>query len=135
MSELAAPPVADQEELARYIYFSRYIRTDKTIRPEALVPHPYPDLSVTRHRDLNELTIWKIGAEIARVNGTTLHGRADLQAVDFRRQHLKVDPAPVEGNANHANVTGWPIEKSAQKNVAQKIMVACRFMALPEMEG
>lgn len=131
MIEHAVPPVSDEEWLARYLCYGRYIRADRTIRPEALTPHPHPNLSVTRHRNLDEAKIWQIGAGVALQTGTTLHGRGDLQAVDFRRETLAVIADPVENNPNHANVVDWPAEKARQKLLAQKIAIACRFVPPP----
>ena len=49
------PPVDPQEMLARYVLYGRYVRSsDQTVRPEAFIPHPHVDLSVTRHRQASE---------------------------------------------------------------------------------
>jgi hypothetical protein len=48
-------------------------------------------------------------------------GRADVQVSVFQRQELHVVAAPLPENPNHANVTGWPAEKPAQKIIAQQI--------------
>jgi fatty-acyl-CoA synthase len=49
------PAVDADESLARYVLYSRQIRkSDETIRPEAFIPHPYQELSVTRHREATE---------------------------------------------------------------------------------
>ena len=55
------PPIADDELVARFVLFSKWIRDDKTVRPDAFIPHPYPNLSVTRHRELSEFALWQIG--------------------------------------------------------------------------
>jgi hypothetical protein len=131
MSEPAVPAVTDDEKLARYIYSKRHIREDQTVRPDAFIPHPYPDLSVTRHRELEESLIWKIGVEIGVERSVSLHGRADVTASKLRQHALEVNPEPVPGNPNHANVVGWPSDKPSQKNLAQKIVVDARFLPLP----
>jgi hypothetical protein len=61
---------------------------------------------------------------VARQIGQTLRGRADVQVSVFRRQELNVVEAPLVENPNHANVTGWPAEKPAQKVIAQQIAAA-----------
>jgi hypothetical protein len=125
MSNGGTLPTVDPDEwLARFIHYQRYIRQDRTIRPDAFIPYPYPDLSVTRHLQLSEIQLWEIGQDVARQVGQTLRGRADVQVSVFRRQELNVVEAPLVENPNHANVTGWPAEKPAQKVIAQQIAAA-----------
>ena len=115
------PPVDPDEWLARFILYKRYIRADRTVRPDAFIPHPYPDLSVTRHLLLSEAQLWEIGRDVAQENGKTLQGRADAQASVFQLRELRVVPEPLPKNPNHATVIGWPAEKPAQKIIAQQI--------------
>jgi hypothetical protein len=115
------PTVEPDEWLTRFIHYQRYIRQDRTIRPDAFIPHPYPDLSVTRHLQLSEIQLWEIGQDVARQISQKLRGRADVQVSVFRRQELNVVEAPLVENPNHANVIGWPAEKPAQKIIAQQI--------------
>jgi hypothetical protein len=69
------PTTVDPGEwLARFIYYQRYIRQDRTIRPDAFIPHPYPELSVTRHLQLSETQIWEIGRNVAEQIGQPLRG-------------------------------------------------------------
>ncbi|MGH7996471.1 MAG: hypothetical protein ACREFX_08980 [Opitutaceae bacterium] len=116
------PAVADEEQLARYVYFKGHVRADQTVRPDAFIPHPHLELSVTRHRRLEEAAIWRIGARIGAARSIPLVGRADVLASDFRLQTLTVNPDPIQGNPNHARVAGWPRDKPAQKNLAQRIV-------------
>lgn len=101
------PPtiVNDDEWLARFILFTRWIRSDRTLRPDAFIPHPWPELSVTRHLELSQDEIWEIGDAIAVKRGATLLGRGDVQARVPRAQRLQIESAPVENNVNHANIT------------------------------
>lgn len=125
MSDAGTVPAVDSSEwLARFILFKRYLRKDRTIRPDGFIPHPWPDLSVTRHLQLTQTELWKIGQDVARKIGKTLHGRADVQALLFQRQDLRVVVAPLPENSNHANVVDWPVEKPAQKIIAQEIALA-----------
>jgi hypothetical protein len=123
-NEERLPPITDDEWLARFIYYRRYIRQDWTVRPDAFVPYPYPDLSVTRHLQLSASQLWDIGHNVAREIGETLRGRASVQCLVFRQQALRVLTAPLPENPNHANVSGWPAEKPAQKIIAQEIAAA-----------
>lgn len=120
----AESPVASEELLARFILHRSHLRQDWTVKPDAFIPHPWPNLSVTRHLYLSETELWKIARQVARQTEKTLHGRADVRASDFERQTLRVVADPVLGNPNHANVSGWPLEKSAQKAIAQEIAQA-----------
>lgn len=51
-NKIELPPIANDELLARFVLFSDWIRHDQTVRPNAFIPHPYPNLSVIRHREL-----------------------------------------------------------------------------------
>lgn len=115
--------VMDDESLARFILFSKWIRADQTVKPDAFVPRPYPDLdlSVTRHSNLAEQALWKIAQDVADTSKRNLYGRADIYASSVRRQNLKIEPAPALNNPNHANVIDWPADKSAQKSIAQQL--------------
>ena len=117
-------PVTYDEQLARFILQRSHLRQDGSVKQDAFVPYPWPDLSVTRHLQLTDKELWGIGHDVARQTTKTLHGRADVRAGDFQQQRLRVITAPVEGNPNHANVTDWPAEKPAQKIIAQQIAAA-----------
>ncbi|MFQ5638906.1 MAG: hypothetical protein ACE5IR_13045 [bacterium] len=114
-------PVTSAEQLARFIFFRNRLRKDWTVKPDEFIPYPYPDLSVTRHINLTETEIWNIGRRIAQQREKPLLARADVQASSFERHRLRVVAAPIADNPNHANVTDWPTEKSAQKAIAQEI--------------
>jgi hypothetical protein len=119
------PPITSDEWLARFIHYQRYIRQDRTVRADAFIPHPYPDLSVTRHLQLSDAELWRIGGDVARQINRSLHGRVDTQVFVFQRQRLQVIADPVfPDNPNHANINGWPAEKAAQKIIAQQIAAA-----------
>jgi len=126
------PPITSDEWLARFIHYQRYIRQDRTVRADAFIPHPYHDLSVTRHLQLSDTELWRIGDEVARQIDRSLHGRADVQVFVLQRQGLQVLPEPVfPQNPNHANVSGWPAEKSAQKIIAQQVAAAASKVLPP----
>lgn len=118
----APSAVADEECLARFILFSKWVRnSDQTVKPDAFIPYPYPDLSVTRHINLSEEALWKMGQDVADARPAKLYGRADIYASTARRQHLRIDPAPAPNNPNHANIDDWPADKPAQKIIAQQL--------------
>ncbi len=128
---MSSNPVEPEEKLSRYILQSNLVRkTDNTVKPEAFVPHPREDLSVTRHLDLDQEAIWSVGEDVARKREKKLYGRAVNQASTYLEQKLKVLPAPdLPGNPNHANVTGWPPDKESQKMIA--ILIAGEAEYIP----
>ncbi|MEK6749543.1 MAG: hypothetical protein AABY83_10100 [Pseudomonadota bacterium] len=113
--------VPAEEKLARYVFQSNHLRQDGTVKPDAFVPHPKANLSVTRHIGLNEGQLRDIGIHIAVQRQKRLLGRSDINASAFLSQGLRVLSAPVAGNPNHANVEDWPTDKAAQKSIAQQI--------------
>ncbi len=126
-------PIADEEFLARFVLHSRYIcSSNQTIKSAAFIPRPYPDLSVTRHKGFSENQLWNIGLDIATAQSRTLYGRADVSAASVRQQSLTVKPDPIPRNPNHANILGWPKEKSAQKIIAQKLAAASIYQSNPQ---
>lgn len=128
--------VKDDEWLARFILFRKWIRnSDQTLRPDAFIPHPWPDLSVTRHLELSQNEIWETGQGVADQRGTKLLGRGDVRASVPRGQRLQIEAAPIDGNLNHANITGWPADKPAQKMIAQEIAARAFFVATAMDKG
>ena len=104
------PPVAEDELLARYILSSRHIRSsDNTVKPEAFMPHPHTELSLTRHIQATPEELWHEGERIAALRNLQLYGRADALVTAFTDQTLTVVAAPILENPNHANAgTGLP---------------------------
>ncbi len=76
------PPVDDEEILARYVFPSKALRGDGTIKPDVFIPYKHRELSVTRHREATQKEIWNIGQDIADQTGKTLRGRVDIKAQD-----------------------------------------------------
>ncbi|MEI8194454.1 MAG: hypothetical protein WCI73_00950 [Phycisphaerae bacterium] len=124
-------PVTPAESLARFIVFSKWIRNnDKTVRPDAFIPYPYPELSVTRHIGLLDTEIWDLGRDVANQRALTLHGRADVTASVVTNLSLRIEPTAEP--KNHANVTGWPADKSHQKIIALKMAAQAVFVSRPQ---
>ena len=122
-------PVLTAELLARFVLFSRWIRSDGTVRADALVPWPWPELSVTRHRALAVSELWELGQDVADQRPATLYGRADVVAADVMRHSLRVEPT--HEPKNHANIVGWPVDKPAQKMIAQEIASRATYVPFP----
>ncbi len=118
-------PVCDDERLSRFLLFSRWFaREAGRVKPDAFVPHPFIELSVSCTESLPEEQIWQLGGDVARQrSGTTLYGRADLAVRSVRLQGLDVhrDDTP----RYHANITGWSdAGKAAQRMKAAELAAA-----------
>jgi len=121
------PPVAPSELLARFVLFSGHIRSsDNTVKPDAFMPHPHVELSLTRHLEATDDEIWQEGERVAAARGT-LHGSADVVASAFLDESLRVEAKPIGVNPNHADATGWPPEKAEQKIKAISIARKCKL--------
>lgn len=119
------PPVDDSELLARYVMQSGLFRKiDGTVKPELFMPHPYQDLSVTRHRDATLTELQAVGVHIAEERKRTLYGRADIRTIDCNIGKVKVVEDPLPENPNHADIRGFPSEKADQKAIALKLVEA-----------
>jgi hypothetical protein len=126
------PDVEDSEWLARYVLqSSHYRKSDRTVKPDLFIPHPYQDLSVTRHRDATETELWRVGQNVADTIGKNLHGRADIQAKDCQEGSLQVVKKPLASNSNHADIEGWPSDKKDQKALALKLAAAASQLIPP----
>ncbi len=121
MSETRLPPVAAEEFLARFITVEHWVRSDQTVKQDAFIPPKDLQLSVTRHINLSEEALWNIGHKVADQVARTLHGRADLRVRYDSGLKLRTEADPLPDNPNHAHITGWPIEKPAQKSIAQEL--------------
>jgi len=116
------PEVKSSEILSRFLRKKDWIRkSDGTVHPITfepdvkLTPH---QLSVFRIDGLLQEKIWGIGRIMARKNGWTLFGRADLKASDYSEIGLKIkaDNKP----RGHANIVNWP-EKSSMKLLTKQL--------------
>ncbi|MBI3860671.1 MAG: hypothetical protein HY290_02115 [Planctomycetia bacterium] len=124
------PDVGAEETLARYVVHSSHIRrSNQTLKPDTFIPHPYRDLSVTRHLLAIEEELWSVGEDVADASGKTLYGRGDIRVTVCTGQQLLVQAKPTSNNPNHADVTGWPADKPAQKIIAQEIAATAVFVA------
>lgn len=133
---MCAMSVADTDRLSRFLFFRRwYAPTTGRVKPEAFVPHPHIELSVSCTEGLDEDIVWQIGRDTAesRRDKPTLHARADLAARAIREQQLEVvrDDRPLY----HANIVGWEGEKGAQLSKAQEIAAASRLVIAPGQES
>jgi hypothetical protein len=128
------PPahVSDGETLARFVMSERWVRENGSVRPDAFVPPPDLNLSVTRHHNLSTEQLWERGASVAVERTKTLLGRADVLAAAVRRTSpLDVVAARLDRNPAHAHIVGWPTDKPAQKMLAQVLAASATYAAAP----
>jgi len=130
------PAVEPNELLARYIFSKRHFsQENRRVKAGAFLPASNGELSVTRHREATQDELWQVGHDIAQVRDLTFHCRGDVLSSTCASQRLNVEAAPIEGNPNHANVVGWPMEdKAAMKLIAEEIAVAAKFVPVPASE-
>lgn len=134
--------VAPNELLARYVTSSKWFRRqDHTVKQDAFIPSESPlELSVTRHLNLSENDMWRIGKKITdhisrKLSiSRTLYGRADVETAHVLAQSLNVVSQPVPDNPNHANIVGWPSDKDVRKMRAMEIARVARFVVNPEVQ-
>ena len=133
MNPEAAQPVSDDEKLARFVFSKRHIRRpDMTVRPEVFRPRPGEGLSVIRHDDLGESGLWTLGRIMERGRRDSLHGRSDVLARVFVKNGLEAAAAPNQMTPHHAEIRGWPSDRSACMLIAQKVAAeASSVLAVP----
>ena len=80
------------------------------------------EVSVFRVDGLTEDEVWEIWENtVNRSSNRTLHGRAEITALAVETQDLQV--VPVDKPHRHANIAGWPNEKSKRLQIAQELAV------------
>lgn len=132
VSETPPTAVSDDESLARFVMTRRVIREDGSVKPDAFLPPPDLNLSVTRHVGLSIDDLWSRGRRVAELRGKPLVGRADVGARDVRRELLDVVGFPEPDNPQHAHIVNWPADKPAQKSQAQQLSLSAAFASAPE---
>ena len=132
----SSPHVADNEVLARFLLFRRWFSPEQQrVKPDAFIPHPHTELSVTRHIGLEECELWDLGQDVVRQRSSSgerdfiLYGRADVEAIVAKDQRLEVISS--EPPRNHANVVRWPLnDKPAQKIIALELAAKAKLHLL-----
>mgnify|MGYP001450445807 CR=1 FL=1 len=125
------PPVDSDETLARFVLHASHIRHDQTVKPDAFMPHPRIELSVTRHRASTVDELWCEGLRVSSIRQLKLHGRADVAVKSIESEQLEVVAKPIPENPNHADVVRWPIEKPLQKMKALEIANRSKLVLAP----
>lgn len=115
------------ENLARYIlHKSHFSSQQKRVKYAVFMPAPTGETSVFRISNLSEDEIWEIGRrDVAQKREMPLLGRADISAFYVFNKNLKIIPDNIP--PRHANIIGWPEEKSAQKLIAMELAENARL--------
>lgn len=116
------------ETLARFIMQRNWLRTsDNTVKHAAFMPNPQNgETSVFRIDGISDQDVWQIGDhEVAARRGKPLLGRADIPALNVMAKDLQI--VPNEPPPRHANIVGWPEEKSKQLQIAIELAAEAQF--------
>lgn len=118
MRDLNLEQVSPDENLSRYILQKNHFSIlHQRVKYAVFLPAPNGETSVFRISNLSDNEIWEIGDnEVAQKRGGPLLGRADISAFHVLDKNLKV--IPDNNPPRHANIVGWPEEKSEQKLIA-----------------
>lgn len=114
--------VSPSENITRYILETGgFARTVGRVKPNVFLPAPNGQTSVYRITSLTLDEIWNIGQKyVADERIKTLYGRGDIITSHILNIGLKVEP-DTEKHFRHANITGWPDQKSEKKLIATKL--------------
>lgn len=108
--------VSPSESLARYLtHQNHYSSLNNAVKPAAFQPPPSLRLSVFRIDELTLEEVWEIG----QVNVVNIYGFADIKASAVYEKNLDTDPD--NNPPRHADIVGWPQEKSERKLIAQEL--------------
>lgn len=110
------------DPLSRFLKSKRqYSKEKNRVKEGAFLPPQDRKLSVFQTKEMSEAAIWELGEEAfsASKKPVTLRGRADLSVSAVLKTNLKVEPD--NDPPRHANIIGWPEEKSDQKSIAQEL--------------
>ena len=82
------------------------------------MPNQNGEVSVYRTKDLTCQQINEIGQlHVAEIQNKKLLGRAEIVTSSILKQDLKIE-ADTEPHPRHANIIGWPTDKSKHKMIA-----------------
>jgi len=120
--------VDPSETLSRFILQKDWYRpSDNSVKHAAFMPNPKNgETSVFRISGISHKEVWDIGdREVAKIRNKPILGRADIGASNVMAKDLKV--LPIEPPVRHANITGWPEEKSKQILIALELAAEAHF--------
>jgi len=122
-------PIATSETLSRFILQKNWYRpSDSTVKYATFMPNPNNgQTSVFRIYGLSDKEVWDIGElEVAPRLVKPVLGRADIGVSNVMEKGLKILPS--EPPKRHANIEGWPEEKSEQTLIAIELAAKSIFL-------
>lgn len=120
-----------EEDISRYILNkSCFSSQNRRVKYSAFLPASNGETSVFRITGLLDYEIWEIGhREVAQKRGKPLLGRADISALHVLEEGLRMKPD--NNPPRHANIIGWPEEKSGQKLIAMELAANAQLHLVP----
>ncbi len=114
-------PLPAVEPLTRFVFDKDYYRpSDNSVKHPAFMPNKNMRTSVFCIRELEDTQIWGLANEhVIPILQKPLIGRADIKVSDAT--DIGLDVVPSDNPARHANITGWPGERSKRKLLALKL--------------
>jgi hypothetical protein len=122
------PHLDEQEILIRFVYDSKNIRSDGTIKHQEFMPRgDLNNLSVFHKFTSDEVEIWALSDSI-RPDNKKGFARGEITVGSVQEIGLTIDFDNIP--PNHANIESWPpsSEKDKQKSLAQEL--AAKAVAL-----
>ena len=122
-SSQAGTPISERERISRFLVQSSHFAKSKAkVKVGAFMPPTSGKLSICRSEGLTEAEIWQIGLKYVASQSRSVKARADLLASDilstgYNGKNLAID-ADGKPHIHHANIIGWPDERS------QKLLLA-----------
>ncbi len=121
-------PVTSSEVLSRFIMQTNWFSlSNNRVKYAAFMPNPKNgQTSVFRISGISDREVWEIGhREVGLKRDKPILGRADIAASCVLTKGL--DVVPSEPPVRHANIVGWPEEKSEQRLVALELAADSTF--------
>jgi hypothetical protein len=128
-------PLAPSEILSRFVMQTNWYRpSDNCVRYAAFMPNPKNgETSVFRISGISDRDIWEIGdREVGLKRDKPVLGRADIGVSFVFTKGLNVVPS--EPPVRHANIVGWPEEKSEQTLIALELAARAIFQKKPVLD-
>lgn len=115
------------ELLSRFILQTNWFSSSENrVKYAAFLPNKNGETSVFRTSGITNDDIWGIGdLEVSIKRGKPILGRADIRTNDVISKDLKV--VLREPPLRHANIIGWPDERSKQKLIAIELSAVSLF--------
>lgn len=114
--------IQSPDEVTRYIFDkSGYARTTGRVKYNVLMPNSDGETSVFWITNLSSKEIWDIGQRyVAERISRTLRARGDLFSSNVLDESLEIKPE-TKTHPRHANIVGWPTQKSEKILIAKKL--------------